>query len=408
MPADAPTIPTPPPIIEAAEAEEAKRREGITGDSASGSLATHLVDNGIDNGFGSRGEASGWESRLETFRRQISRASLERLAADWHVSPAALEALGIGFDRYAYTFPMSNAAGQVIGLHLRPTKGGKTNAPGSRLGIFLPTSSLQSKPLSSLSSSRQVARDTVDGSSVMRCGVTAANLQLVAEGVSDSAAALTLGFAAMGTPGAGACVEMVVELFARRANACPCIVGDNDDAGLAGAERLREALLAAGLPCRVLFPPDGFKDLREWLIGGLTAEGLQRAIEAARVRYPPNWPAGFSMIPHALIRRSLIRQVGPTAFAVLFAIASFQDKYRRARATREQLAELTGLSVPTVARALRKLQEAGVLRWQSGHTNRANEYTLDLGPCKGTKERYAAVPAWDPASGKVPLQPWSG
>ncbi|HUU10207.1 MAG TPA: hypothetical protein VM431_06660 [Phycisphaerae bacterium] len=377
--------------------EEAKRREGTAGDTVTGSPATPFVEDGKENGLDSREESPVWERQQETFRQQLGRASLEQLAAKWHVSPAALESLGIGFDRYAHTFPMRDADGQVVGLHLRPRKGGRTNTPGSRLGLFLPGSSLKSKPSSSLSSSRQVARDTVGGSSVIRCGVTAANLQLVCEGLSDTAAALTLGFGAVGTPGAGACAEMVVELFARRVNACPAIIGDNDDdndAGRKGAERLRDALKAAGMPCRVLFPADGFKDLREWVIGGLTTAGLQQAIESARVFYPPTWPAGFSMLPHALIRRGLIRQVGPTACAVLFAIASFQDKDRRARPTREQVAELAGISVPTVAKALPKLWTAGVLTWASGHTGRANTYALDLGPCKGAREHYAAAPAW--------------
>ena len=378
--------------------EEAKQRKGIAGDTVHDSPATPLVEDGIENGLSTRGGLSGWESRLETFKKQLGRASLEQLAAKWHVSAAALEALGIGFDRYAYAFPMRDAAGQVVGLHLRPVKGGKSNESKSSLGLFLPLLPLETKSLSSQSSSREFACDTVNSSSVIRSGVLAAHLQLVCEGLSDTAAALTLGFGAVGVPTAGACVEMVVELFARRVNACPAIIGDNDDdennAGRKGAERQRDALLAAGLPCRVLFPPADFKDLREWLIGGLTTAGLQRAIEGARVRYPPNWPSGFSMQPHALIRRGLIRLVGPAAFAVLCAIASFQDKYRGAHPTREQLAELTGLSVPTVARALGVLREAGVLRWRSGHTNRANEYTLDLGPCKGAREHYAAAPAW--------------
>ena len=381
--------------------EEAKQRKGIAGDTVNRSPATSLVEDGIENGLSTRGGLAGWESRFEKFKKQLGRASLEQLAAKWHVSAAALEALGIGFDRYAYTFPMRDAAGQVVGLHLRPVKGSKINESKSSLGLFLPIPSLKSKPLSSLLSTRGVAGDTVSGSPAIRSGAPTAHFQLVCEGLSDTAAALTLGFGAVGVPTAGACVEMVVELFARRVNACPAIIGDNDegdndekDAGRKGAKKLREALLAAGLPCRVLFPPADFKDLREWLIGGLTTAGLQRAIEGARVRYPPNWPSGFSMQPHALIRRGLIRLVGPAAFAVLCAIASFQDKYRGAHPTREQLAELTGLSVPTVARALGVLREAGVLRWRSGHTNRANEYTLDLGPCKGAREHYAAAPAW--------------
>jgi hypothetical protein len=360
---------------------------------------TRLEDTSEDNGLDFREDSSKWERQQETFRKQLGRASLEKKAADWHVSPAALEALGIGFDRYAYTFPMRDAAGHVVGLHYRPTKGGKMNALESILGLFLPSLPLKSKPLSTLSSSRRVTHDTATASSVIFGRVPFADLQLVTEGVSDTAAALFLGFAA------GACEEMVVELFAHRTNACPCVVGDNDASGPRGAERLRDGLLAADVPCRVLFPPSEIKDLREWLIGGLTTADLQRAIEAARVRYPPKWPAGFSIAPHALTRRGLIRQVGPTAFAVLMAIASFQDSRRLARPTREQLTDLTGLSLPTVARALRKLREAGVLRWQSGRTNRANEYTLDLGPCRGAKEQYAAVPAWNPASGKVPLQP---
>ncbi|MBE3123709.1 MAG: helix-turn-helix domain-containing protein [Planctomycetes bacterium] len=355
---------------------------------------TPLEETTVDNVSDFRKDSSRWERQQETFRKQVGRASLEQLAADWHVSPAALDALGIGFDRYAYTFPMCNAAGQVVGLHLRPKKGGKTNAPGSTLGLFLPSLPLQSRTLSTPLSTRGVTHDTLTVSPVIRRVVPFGDLQLVVEGVSDAAAALSLGFTAVGTPGAGTCGEMVVELFARRANACPCVVGDNDDAGVMGAERLREALLAARVPCRVLFPPAGFKDLRAWFVGGLTTGELQSAIEAAPVRYPRKWPAGFSMVPHALVRRGLIRQVGQTAFAVLMAIADFQDSRGRARPTRKQLAELVGISLASVARALHELREAGVLRWRSGRTNRANEYTLGLGPCAGAKKRYAAAPTW--------------
>jgi hypothetical protein len=109
--------------------KESERCQGVTNDTASVSPVTRLEDTPEDNGMDFREDSFKWERQQETFRKQLGRASLEKKAADWHVSPAALEALGIGFDRYAHTFPMRDAAGQVVGLHLRPTKGGKMNAP---------------------------------------------------------------------------------------------------------------------------------------------------------------------------------------------------------------------------------------------------------------------------------------
>ena len=55
---------------------------------------------------------------------------------------------------------------------------------------------------------------------------------MICEGVCDTAAALTLGFAAVGVPGAGACNAEVLQWVRACPVACPCIVADNDEAGI--------------------------------------------------------------------------------------------------------------------------------------------------------------------------------
>ena len=274
-------------------------------------------------------------------------------------------AIGIGFDRFAYTFPMFDADGNVIGIHRRDPEGRKSTVEGGANGLFIPA------------------------------GVTPHNLQVICEGMSDTAASLTFDYAAIGTPGAGVRAGVVADFVRRGIKTCPCIVGDTGDAERQGAERLRDAILAAGRPCRLLFPPDGFKDLREWLVSGLTASDLWGAIARQKVLYPKpaDYPPGFSMLPHALVRCGLIREVGTTATAVLLAIASFTGSDGIARVTREQLAEVVGCKTRTVERSCLRLREVGVLSWKSGRTGLANEYRIDWGPCRHAKQRYSPRPA---------------
>jgi hypothetical protein len=62
------------------------------------------------------------------------------------------------------------------------------------------------------------------------------------------------------------------------------IVADADAPGQRGAENLASVLLAYCPAVRVIVPPAGVKDLREWKRRGATHADVQAAIDAAPVR----------------------------------------------------------------------------------------------------------------------------
>ncbi len=307
-----------------------------------------------------------WEQENKRYQTDVGAQSISKLAGEWGVSKEALRRLGIGFDTNAYTFPMRNWRGKIVGFRKRSYKdiSSKYAVEDSAQGLFIPE------------------------------GVTPGNLQIIAEGESDVAVALSAGFGAIGVPSAGAAVDDVIGFTGQSPVACPCIIGDNDAVGIGAADKLAEGLLKADIPCRVLIPPDPYGDLRDWINkGNLTPKALADAITAQKVLYPDKWPSDFFMVPNALIRRGVISQVGPAAYAVLAAIASFSDSKGVCRATRDELSELTGQDVRTIDRCKGILKDAALLSWKPGHTGRANEYRVNWGPCKGSKRRYSIRPA---------------
>jgi hypothetical protein len=331
-----------------------------------------------------------WANKAKEFAKNIGNGTIRKLASTWTVSPESLRALGVGFDTYAYTFPLYDPDGRVIGIRKRPIKEvfRKHSATGSKLGLFIPD------------------------------GVTPANVQLVCEGGSDTAAALTLGFAAIGRPGTHVCADMVGAFASRRINAFLTIVADDDSEGERGAENLAEYLVSIGVPCRIIVPPEPYGDLRAWLASGkLTPDILMAAMEAVTPLYPTAIirPSGFAQIPHYLQRCDLIPKLnilsvahgwggrlGPVAFSVLLAIETHSTGSEAPpRPSRDKLARIVGRNVRTVDRCLAILKEAGVLRWQSGRTNKTNEYDVDFGPCQQVKEPYTQKPLWKP--GKIIL-----
>ncbi|HUT61703.1 MAG TPA: hypothetical protein VNA25_28020 [Phycisphaerae bacterium] len=351
------------------------------------SPAIHLEDGEDSRSTRGESDAVSWDEMQVAFSQDLRPASAQRLAEELGVSVESLKRLGLGFDktRAAFTFPMYGISpvspslvpsrtssdssrcvsgdtskvspgerrGRIVGIRLRYKDGRKGTLAGGHGGLFIPE------------------------------GVTPYAVQAICEGPTDTAAALTLGFESIGRPFASDGGSMVVEFMRGAFNACPAIVGDNDAAGRDGAEALAEALRAAETPCQTIFPPDGFKDLRDWLTrSGLTGEDLLRAINAAPVLWPDvkAWPPGYTPIPHALSRRGLIALVGPEAYAVLSVISGFRGAGDVCRVTRKKIAELIGRSIPTVAKCLPVLREKGLLTWRRGGTDRANEYTVHLGP----------------------------
>ena len=181
-------------------------------------------------------------------------SSVAELAAILGVSAESLTRLRVGWNGWAWTFPMSDARGATIGIRLRRMNGAKLAVTGSSQGLFVPT------------------------------GVDASGRLLVVEGPSDTAAALDLGFAAIGRPSCNGGADLI-RSFVTRAR-CPDVVvfADGDGPGRSGAATLAKQL-APFTRVRVAEPPHPHKDLREWLRAGARAADVERAIEAAqRVR----------------------------------------------------------------------------------------------------------------------------
>ena len=181
---------------------------------------------------------------------------LQALLDAWQTPPGALaglaDSLGLPVpalraltpawseQRGAWGFPMRSATGELRGIRLRFPDGAKRAVTGSRDGLFLPFGAPTSGPL------------------------------LIAEGPTDTAAAVALGFAAIGRPSCrGAAADAVAYTKGWRAGPV-VIVADKDEPhadptgtawtfpGQDGAAALRAALPGAKL---IALPA---KDLREF------------------------------------------------------------------------------------------------------------------------------------------------
>ncbi|MCY2929852.1 MAG: hypothetical protein NTV86_10235 [Planctomycetota bacterium] len=150
---------------------------------------------------------------------------------------------------------MSDDSGKVLGIRLRFPDGRKLAVPGGREGLFIPQGLAYSGPL------------------------------LVAEGPTDTAALLDLGYEAIGRPcctgGVGHCIEIV----RGHQPLAVVIVADADAPGQRGAEALATAILPYAASVRVIQPPEGVKDAREWKRVGGTQADVSAAIEAAVGRH---------------------------------------------------------------------------------------------------------------------------
>lgn len=184
-----------------------------------------------------------------TYQSQLTRARLHALAHALGISTGSLQRLRAGWDGRAYVFPMSNDFGKIIGLRRRFPNGGKASVKGSKTGLFVPIRLVGSGPL------------------------------FLCEGPTDAAAALDLGLDAIGRPNCNSIVKMTVATAKERTEIV--VVADNDSVGRTGAEKLA-GTLALGCPCvKIVVPPDGIKDLRQWFNAGLTSEALRETISAA-------------------------------------------------------------------------------------------------------------------------------
>lgn len=188
------------------------------------------------------------------YQTAVNPARLDQLAKCLGLSVASLQRLGIGwaFGRGAWTFPMTNAADQVIGIRLRFESGRKSAVLGGREGLFIPNGL---------------------GDSIERLIVT--------EGPTDCAALLDLGFQAVGRPSCTGGIGHLIAFVRQRKPDEVVILSDADEPGQRGAEALAEALITYTPRLRLLSPPAGIKDAREWRRAGATAGDVLGAVGTA-------------------------------------------------------------------------------------------------------------------------------
>lgn len=189
-------------------------------------------------------------------RTALESGELSRLAADLGVSVESLSRLGAGWasDRRCWSFPMRSPDGDLLGIRLRLTDGRKLAVRGGHEGLFLPS------------------------------GLTRGGRLLIAEGASDTAALLDLGFVAVGRPSCTGGAKLLVDLARRLATDDVVIVADADAPGRRGADDLA-GLLALYVPqVRVIQPQAGIKDARAWKQAGATRDDVLAAIGAAEPR----------------------------------------------------------------------------------------------------------------------------
>ena len=112
--------------------------------------------------------------------------------------------------------------------------------------------------------------------------LSSAGRLLIAEGPTDTAALLDLGFSAVGRPSCQGGADLLTELVRQREAAEVVIVADADGAGRSGAEALAAVLLACVKTARVIFPPAEIKDARQWKQHGATFGEIEQTILATQ------------------------------------------------------------------------------------------------------------------------------
>lgn len=188
--------------------------------------------------------ALGYQNAVEAHR-------LVSLSAHLGVTVTSLRRLRIGWTGRAWSFPMSDPrhGDRVVGVRLRLPDGGKYAVKGGKEGLFVPVALNGTGPL------------------------------LLPEGPTDTAAALDLGFDAVGRPNCSGGVPHTIALVKRLSPPGVVVVADADEPGQRGAATLARLLALHSPDVRVISPP--VKDMREWVRAGATAAHVEEAIASA-------------------------------------------------------------------------------------------------------------------------------
>lgn len=198
--------------------------------------------------------AQDFDALSREFQGACTPARLHRLARILQLEVLPLQALRVGWTGRAWSFPMSDANGRVIGIRLRFPDGAKRAIKGSRQGLFVPL------------------------------GDTPAEWLFIAEGPSDAAALLQIGLQAIGRPSCSGGADLVGRFVRLRKSQHVVIVSDADLPGQRGADCLADELALACRDVRVIGPPGGHGDARDAVVAGADRGTFQMTAAAARSR----------------------------------------------------------------------------------------------------------------------------
>ncbi len=226
---------------------------------------------------GFRAEFEGDGVKLDVFDSAIE------LGAELGIPGAVVDRLCCGRSAFygAWAFPMRDGDGKIVGVRLREYGGAsKWSVAGSRDGLFYDPEMYLNETLSHGLKGREI---------------------VIVEGASDAAAGYAIGLATVGRSSCNTGVDALKRLCERLKANRVTIVTDNDRfkerttysphgvpirrtvwrPGIEGAERLAQDL---GRMFRIVTPPK--KDLRDWLLSGLTIETFRTVADAQKWRMP--------------------------------------------------------------------------------------------------------------------------
>lgn len=183
-----------------------------------------------------------WQSLAAKFHAAMTDDGWRVLAADLGLSIETLRAMQVGWDgsRSRYTFPMRNAAGDVVGTRTRERSGKRSVSGSDGNGLFFIPSMLT------------------------------ADYLVVCEGPTDMAALVDAGFgSSIGKPSCKLGDSYVMEVIRQLRPAAVLLIPDSDAAGLQGFSILANEILQSGvMPFEridSLTPPEPLNDVRQWL-----------------------------------------------------------------------------------------------------------------------------------------------
>jgi hypothetical protein len=198
------------------------------------------------------------------YQLAVSPTALRRLSESLGLSASSLFRLGIGWSirHNAWSFPMTDGHGQILGIRLRRPNGFKFSVTGGHEGLFVPQREYQNI-----------------GAVFSACRL------LICEGPTDAAALLDMGFDnVLGRPSCSGGVKLLVRLAQKTRPDEVVIVADADDPGRLGAAHLSSALAIHVPLVRVIVPPDGIKDARAWRKSGATKQDVEQVVQMTPAR----------------------------------------------------------------------------------------------------------------------------